>query len=343
MGRKTFKTRITSEETIAKISPKNQKLINLFLKEKNRTCSDKTIKVYKSELEIFFCWNVLYNDNTYYPEIKKFQLSDFFDFLVNDLKVQGKRFSHYRSVLSSLSDIYIKFFDEETPTFKNFVNTIIEPIPKDDVRDKTILEESDVELLFNTFKNQHRTQEACLFALAIYGGARIAELLQYTVDMVDENRTAYGGVMLQSTKKIRTKGRGKQGKVMYKFIIKDLFLPYYKAWIKERSAILREKGLEDHGYLFIKVNGEPATENVFRGWLDKWTEIIGKPCYMHMCRHYYVTMLMTKYKLNKDFVTSTVGWSSDLTGIYCDAEDSDMDWSDAVKLQQMLEEEEEKE
>ena len=49
---------------------------------------------------------------------------------------------------------------------------------------------------------------------------------------------------------------------------------------------------------------------------------------------------MSLYKLNKDFVTSTVGWSSDLTGIYCDAEDSDMDWSDAVKLQHMLDEEE---
>ena len=341
MGRKTFKNKITSEETIAQISPENQKLIKLFLKEKNRSCSDATMKVYKSELEIFFCWNVLHNENTYYPDIKKFQLSDFFDFLVNDLKIQGKRFSHYRSVLSSLSDIYIKFLDDERPTFKNIVNTIIEPIPKEDVREKTILEEEDVNLLFETFKNQKRLQEACLFALAIYGGARIAELLQYTVDMVDENKTAYGGVMLQSTEKLRTKGRGKQGKVIYKYIIKDLFLPYYKEWIKEREKILKEREVEDHGFLFIKTNGEPATENVLRGWLDKWTQIIGKPCYMHMCRHYYVTMLMTKYKLNKDFVTSTVGWSSDLTGIYCDAEDSEMDWADAVKLQDMLNEEKE--
>ena len=43
-----------------------------------------------------------------------------------------------------------------------------------------------------------------------------------------------------------------------------------------------------------------------------------------------------KYKLNKDFVTSTVGWSSDLTNIYCDAEDSDMEWEDAQRLAEML-------
>ena len=62
MGRTTFKKKITSPELISQINPKNVKLINLFLKEKDRKCSDATIKVYKSNLEIFFCWNVLYND-----------------------------------------------------------------------------------------------------------------------------------------------------------------------------------------------------------------------------------------------------------------------------------------
>lgn len=336
VGRETFKKTITDPETIEKISKENQKLINLFIKEKSRSCSEKTIVVYKSELNIFFCWNVLYNNNTYYPDIKKYELSDFFDFLVNELKIQGKRFSHYRSVLSSFSDVYIKFLDDERPTFKNIINTMIEPIPKDDIREKTILDDEDVDKLFDIFKKEKRTQEACFLALALYGGARIAELLQYKVNMIDENRTAYGGVMLQSTEKLRTKGRGKQGKVMYKYIIKDLFLPYFKEWVKEREKKINELGVEDHGYLFLKADGGPATEHVVRRWMDKWTDIIGKPCYAHMCRHYYVTMLMTKYKLNKDFVTSTVGWSSDLTGIYCDAEDSDMEWEDAQRLAEML-------
>ena len=336
MGRATFKKKITSPELIAQINPKNVKLINLFLKEKDRKCSDATIKVYKSNLEIFFCWNVLYNDNKYFPEIKKFEFSYFFDFLVNDMKIQGKRFAHYRSILSTLSDIYIKFFDEETPTFKNIINTIIEPIPKDAVRKKTVLQKEDVELLFSVLKEQERYQEACLFALAIYGGARIAEILQYKVSMIDETKVAYGGVMLQSTEKIRTKGHGKQGKMMYKFIIKDLFLPYFNKWKEERAKILKELGVEDHDYLFIKKNGEPATEHVVRRWVEKWGKILGQDCYMHMCRHYYTTMLKTDYKLSNDFITSTVGWSSDMIGTYLDIEDSELDWEDAEKLKEMI-------
>ena len=55
MGRTTFKKKITSPELIEQINPKNVKLINLFLKEKDRKCSDATMKVYKSNLHIFFC------------------------------------------------------------------------------------------------------------------------------------------------------------------------------------------------------------------------------------------------------------------------------------------------
>jgi hypothetical protein len=54
----------------------------------------------------------------------------------------------------------IKFFDEEAPTFKNIINTIIEPIPKDAVRKKTILTKEDVQLLFDVLESQERYQEA---------------------------------------------------------------------------------------------------------------------------------------------------------------------------------------
>ena len=125
---------------------------------------------------------------------------------------------------------------------------------------------------------------------------------------------------------------------MNKFIIKDLFLPYFHKWIEKRTEILKEAGIEDHGYLFIKKNGEPATKNVIRRWVDKWTQILGEDCYMHMCRHYYVTMLKTDYGLSNDFIVSTMGWSSGdaMLPIYNDSEDSELDWEDAEKLKEML-------
>ena len=57
---------------------------------------------------------------------------------------------------------------------------------------------------------------------------------------------------------------------------------------------------------------------------------------MHMCRHYYVTMLKTDYGLSNDFISSTVGWSSDMIDVYLDVEDSDLNWEDAEKLKEVL-------
>ena len=111
MPRETFKKQITSEELIAQISKDNQKLIKLFLKDKDRKCSDKTIKGYTSDLNIFFCWNILENDNKFYPDIKKFELSEFFSYCIDELKWKGKRFSRMKSVLSGLSDCVIKYYD----------------------------------------------------------------------------------------------------------------------------------------------------------------------------------------------------------------------------------------
>jgi integrase len=337
VGRTTFRKKITSEETIAKINPKNVKLMNLFLKDKGRKCSDATLKVYESNLNIFFCWNALYNENKYYPDIKKIELSEFFDYIVNELKIQGKRFSHYRSVLSTLADIVIKYYDEEYPTFRNIVNTIIEPIPKDAVREKTILSESEVEAIINELKKQNRLQELCCFTLAIYSGMRIAELVQIQTNMIDrENSLSFGGVSLQTTKKIRTKGFGKQGKMIHKHIIKDLFLPYYDEWIEERNKILSDLEMEDHGYLFIKRNGEPATQTVLRKWAEKWSKIVNKSVYMHCLRHNLVTYL-TKLGLGSDFIVAFMGWSSaEMYKIYNDLSESEMDWKDSEKLQNII-------
>lgn len=337
MGRETFRKQITSPDIIAQINPKNVKLMNLFIKDKSRKCSDASMKVYKSNLNIFFCWNVLYNDNKYYPDIKKIELSEFFDYIVNEMKIQGKRFSHYRSVLSTLSEIVIKYYDEEFPTFRNIVNTIIEPIPKDAVREKTILSDEEVQQILDMLKIQEKWQELCCFALAVYSGMRISELVQITVDMIDREKSlSFGGVALQTTKKIRTKGFGKQGKMLNRHIIKDLFLPYFDKWVEERTKILRDLNIEDHGYLFIKKDGSPATQNVLRSWAEKWSLIVDKHIYMHCLRHNLVTYL-TALGLGSDFIIAFMQWSSaEMYKIYNDLEDSEMDWKDSVKLQNII-------
>lgn len=337
MARSTYKIKITDEEVIAQISKENQKLIKLFLKEKGRKCSPATMKVYASDLNIFFCWNVLENDNKFYPNIKKVEISSFFDYLLNTMKVNGKRFAHFKSILSGLSDCVIKFYDEDYPTFRNFIGAVVENIPKPDVREKTILEEEDVTYLLDFLVEQDRKQEVCLVALAAYSGMRISELEQMKVSYFSEDSLAYDGLFYKTTEKFRTKGHGKEGKVIDRLILHDMFKPYLENWITERKAILEKKEIEDHDCLFINKSGKPATQEVIRGFCAKWEKILNKPIYAHCFRHYFTTLLKSKYKCSDEFVKTVMKWSSvDMVGIYSDLSDEDMEWQEVEIMKNMM-------
>ena len=335
MPRKTFKKIITSPELIEQINEKNKKLMKLFLKDKDRKCSSQTIKNYQSDLNIFFCWAVTNADNKFYPEIKKFEISDFFSFCIDELHWSGKRFARMRSVLSSLSECVIKYYDEEYGTYHNFINSVIEPIPKTPVREKTVLTDEEIDLLLKTLKENNEIEQACFLALAIYSGCRIAELEQFCIDSIDVNRVAFGGVMLETTHKIRCKGFGKEGHKIEKYIIRDLFMPYYNEWAELRKKKLKELNKVDEKALFINLSGEKASQTVFRDWAESWEKIIGKPVYMHCFRHRFVTSLLGK-GLSRDYVIAIVGWKSDMTGVYNDKEEKDMEWKDSQKLQELI-------
>lgn len=340
MPRKTFKKIITSPELIEQINPKNKKLIELFLKDKTRKCSAKTIENYHSDLNIFFCWVIENAENKFYPDIKKFEISDFFSFTTEEdgLRWSGKRFARMRSVLSSLSDCVIKFYDDDYPLFRNFVNSVIEPIPKTSVREKTVLNDEEIDLLIKTLKERGEIEQVCFLALAIYSGCRIAELEQFRIDSIDENNTAFGGVMLETTHKIRCKGFGKEGHKIEKYVIKDLFLPYYYEWINLRKEKLKELNKDDEKALFINTLGEKASQTVFRDWTENWEKIVNKPVYMHCFRHRFVTDLLSK-GLSRDYVIAITGWKTDMTQTYNDLEDKDKNWKDSDKLQQLINQE----
>lgn len=339
MPRKTYKKVITSPELIEQIDLKNQKLIKVFLRDKERKCSPKTIENYHSDLNIFFVWNLICNGNKFFPEIKKIEMSEFFGYAVDELHWNGKRFARMRSVLSSLSECVIKYYDEEYPTYHNFINSVIEPIPKTAVREKTVLTDEEIDLLLKKLKENGEVEQACFLALAIYSGCRIAELEQFRIDSIDENRVAFGGIMLETTHKIRTKGFGKEGHQINKYIIKDFMLPYYHDWIKLRKEKLKELNKEDEQALFVNTLGNKASQTVFREWAESWEKIVGKPVYMHCFRHRFVTHLLS-LGMSSDYVAATMGWKSGalMIPVYNDMEDKDREWKDSEKLQELINE-----
>lgn len=343
MPRETYIKKITTPELLEQINPENIKLGERFLKEKNTRCSDETIRNYESDLNIFFTWNLLNNDNKFFAEIEKIELADFFSYAVGELQWGSARFARVRSVLSGMSNFIVKFYDKKFPNYHNIVLQAIDLMPKVAKREKTVLSEEQINSLLNYLKNEiDEPQEACLLALAIGSGARISELLRFKTSIIDEKNTAFDDLFLETLKEIKTKGRTKQGHMMVKYIIKDIFLPYYKDWLIEREQIMLKNG-KQHDSIFIKSNGEPAKVTTIRSWIIKWEKFLGVPFYMHSLRHYVVTHL-TRLGLSSDFIVAVMGWkTADMYHVYCDLTAKEKEWKDLGKLKTHLEKSELKE
>lgn len=345
MARKTFRKVITSPEVIEQIDKKNQKLVDRFIKNFNTKRSDKSVVVYKSNFNIFFCWNVLENDNKFFVDIRKSDFMDFFDYAVTELKWSPNRYAQMWSSLNSLSNFIENILDDDYPDFRNQVKKI-EKLPKNLVREKTVLSEDQVNNLMEYLLQSEYYQEACFLALAISSGARISELFRFTTDLIDEKNTAFDNLFLETKKEIKTKGFGKQGAMKYKYIIKDIFLPRYRDWLPVREKIMKENNKE-HEYIFIKANGDPADRNTSDTWIRRWEKYLTNQepsnveqkeihMYPHCLRHYIVTNL-TRLGLESDFIISIMGWKSmEMFNVYNDLTVKDKQWKSLSKLKNHL-------
>ena len=336
-GRKTFRKVITSDELTEQINPKNIKLMERYLKNFATKRSPKSVVVYRSNLIIFFTWNLLENDNIFFTDLKKIHLMDFFDYCITELKWSPNRYAQCHSSLSSFSEWIENYFDEEYPMFRNLLPKIEKPT-KEAVREKTVLQKEDIDKIFSVLEKENKIQEQCLLALAISCGARVSELASFTTDLIDEDNVVFDGLFLETTSKIRTKGRGVNGKMLTKYVLKDMFLPYYKKWLETRKEIMEEND-QDHNYIFIVKDGSPASADRLRDWMGNWSNIVEQPCYPHNFRHYNITFLKS-LDIEDDLIVYLTGWSEgtghSMISIYNDLTAKDREWKNLDKIKEAL-------
>lgn len=335
--RKTFRKVITSPELTAQINKDNIKLMERFLKNFATKRSPKSVTVYRSNLIIFLTWNLLYNENKLFTDIRKIEYADFFDFCVSELRWNASRYHQCHSSLSSFSAWIENYFDEDYPQFRNLLPKIEKP-SKEAIREKTILKEEDIDKIFSILEEENRTQEQCLLALAISCGARVSELAQFTLSLIDEENTVFDGLFLETTEKIRTKGSGVQGKMLKKYILKDMFLPYYHKWLAERDEIIKKTN-QGHDFIFITKDGNPANADRLRDWISTWGDIIEQPIYPHSLRHYQISLLK-RLEIDDDLIVYLTGWAEGtghtMISIYNDNELTDTQFACLDNLKKFL-------
>ena len=113
MGRKTVYNAITSDEKIAQINKKNMELVNDFLDYmRSIDRAPTTIKNYRADLLVFFCWCLEHLDNKYFVDLTKREIARFQSYALTEWGWSSNRTRNVKAVLSSLSN-YIENIESE--------------------------------------------------------------------------------------------------------------------------------------------------------------------------------------------------------------------------------------
>lgn len=314
MGRATVYNHITTPELIDKINPKNKRLVKDYLDYLSSIQrSPQTIHSYKSDLEIFFVWNLQNNDDKEFVNVTKRDIISYQSYLINENKNSPARVRRLKSCLSSLSNYIADICDDEYEDFRPIIRKVENPVNVA-VREKTVLSVDEIDKLLKVLVENKEYMKACVVALGACSGARKSELLRFKASYFTDDNIIYGS-LYKTPEKIKTKGRG-LGKFIYRYTLVKEFKPYLDLWLNKR----RELGV-DNDYLFVhKVNDKwkVASKSMLDSWTDKFSEIIGESFYYHAERHYFCTKL-AKCNIPDNVIQDIIGWeSADMVKIYKD-------------------------
>ena len=313
MGRTTVYNNITSPEKISAINSENKMLMDDFLDYLESVGrAETTIKNYRADLLIFFCWCLDELDNKPFVKVTKREIARFQNHAMKVWGWSSNRLRTVKAALSSMGNYIESILDEEYEGYRSIVRKVESP-PKQTVREKTVWNDEEVESLLSKLTEAEEYERACFVALAAYSGRRKAELCRFKVSDFDNDKLVCGGALYKSDP-IKTKGRG-GGKYIPCYTLAKKFKPYLDAWLAYRA----EQGI-DSKWLF-PCKGAPDEQlrtTTVDGWANSFSTLSGKDFYIHSLRHAYTTSL-AKAGIPDSVIQSLVGWdSSDMVRLYDD-------------------------
>lgn len=319
MSRMTKMNSITSPDLLAQINPKNRQLLDDFVDySKSIGLSDKTINGYINDIEIAFVWCLQKNNNAFFANWTKRNIVAYQNWLINVNGNSPARVKRLKAALSSMSNYICNVLDDE-PEFENFRN-IINKVPSPaggPVREKTVWEDSELDDLLAELVKRRAFKKACYLALGMYSGRRKSELCIFKVSDFNDDKLVCDGALYKSAP-LKTKGRG-GGKYIPCYTLAKKFKPYLDMWMEERER----QGIKSE-WLFPDSNdSEPVKISTVNSWVNTFSKISGKPCYIHSLRHYFTTSL-AKAGIPDGVIQSIVAWeSSDMVRLYTDLDAED--------------------
>lgn len=319
MGRSTVYNNITSPEKIAAINSENKMLMDDFLDYLESVGrAETTIKNYRADLLIFFCWCLDELDNKSFVKVTKREIARFQNHAMKVWGWSSNRLRTVKAALSSMGNYIESILDEEYEDYRSIVRKVESPV-KEAVREKSVFLTKDIVEIADKLVEMGEYQKACALMLAAASGRRKSELCRFKVSFFDDENIIYGS-LYKSPEKIRTKGRGKQGKQLNVYVLAKLFKPYFDLWMKERERL----GIQSE---WLLVSYDKATKNVSQlspTTLDSWAHTINSmsktPFYWHSLRHMFVSELQ-RSGVPDGIIQDIQGWASaEMLNVYSDLE-----------------------
>ena len=321
MARTTVYNKIVEDGNYELVNEENKELLNEFVDYLHSIDrSDLTIKNYISDIKIFYIWNLEHNKNKFFVNFTKRDMVKFQNHMLNSMGLSSNRIRRIRASLSSMSNFIEAILDEDFPQFRNIINKIPAPA-KNPVREKTILTDNQVQELLDLLVEKNEFQQACALALAWSTGSRKSELLRFKVSFFGEENLLYGS-LYKTPEKIKSKGRSKAGKLIYKYCLKNKFQPYFDLWVKEREAL----GVDIDDLFVIKKEDtwECMKESSLNYYAELFSKYLNVDFYWHSLRHNFTTGLVSA-NVPANIIKDISSWeSTSMIDIYDDNEVDDI-------------------
>ena len=276
-----------------KVNKYNKELMEDYLIEmKAQKKKQSTIDQYKNDLRIMFIYILEELENKPIYKLKKKQFRNYMLWL-QDRDMSNARINRLMSALRSMLEFASNEEDYEDDIEVNYASKV-KGLQKESVREIHFLSDEEVEIMYNTLKENKEYQKACYMALLYDTAGRRNEIHQILKDGLLENN-------------FTNKVVGKRGKI-FTLIYFDRSKEAIKLWLDQR-------GEDDIESLWIVGKGEnkkPASYETLYNWVQDFVklykELFGKELKFnaHSFRHSALESLSTGdhyvcKKLNKKF------------------------------------------
>lgn len=305
----------------------------------NVELSKQTFKSYKSNLKIWFRWVLENLNNKKQVDIKGLEYKRFQNWLVT-LGHSSSDIANKRSAISSLNNYITLYYQDDYPTFHNFINKAIKKPQHAFVHDKVPPTKAEMQMLINTIESddyhlKDKYEKLAYLKFTWETGCRRAETRQIMKNIIDsepivkkkstvneEGIDEEKEIKYYLTPKIRCKGGGEVGKVR-RLKFSDYSMNAFKKWLEQR-------GDDDCPYMFttrFDKDVKQVSENTFNVWCNTiFSPIIGRRFHPHILREGRATSIVVEEKRNIEAAQSLLGHaSSETTKIYVIRDDEDDD------------------